>query len=73
MPSEILISSYILRLSVHRNRWRIVLQDVRTGEAEPFSSIEGLIAHLGHLNVRLDWNLAVERRPRAPPDDNGER
>lgn len=46
MSTETLVSSYILRLSIKRNRWRIGLHNVRTGEALVFSSFEDLAKHL---------------------------
>jgi hypothetical protein len=46
------------------------LQDVRSGSTQHFESIEALIEHLEHLNISLDWNLAVDGQSRAPPDDD---
>ena len=66
MSIETLISSYILRLSVHKNRWRIGLQDVRTGEWVSFDSFDRLADHLEQLSQQ---GAGVSGTPaRAPPE-----
>jgi hypothetical protein len=70
MPVETVLSSYILRLTRKRKRLQVGLQDVRSGSTQHFESIEALIEHLEHLNISLDWNLAVDGQSRAPPDDD---
>lgn len=63
MSVETLISSYILRLSVHRNRWRIGLHHVRSGEVVMFDSFDHLAAYLERLSSELDGFA------RAPPPE----
>ena len=46
MDHERLLSGYVLRVSIRRNRWSLVLLNVETGEVEQFSSFESLKEHL---------------------------
>jgi hypothetical protein len=46
MSPERLLGGYVLRIAVHRRRWRLSLQDVKTGEQHVFTSFEALCEHL---------------------------
>ncbi len=61
MSAERLLGSYILRVSIHRNRWRLSVQDVRGGEARTFGSFQELLEHL-----EAEVSRAHSARPVAP-------
>ena len=50
---EHLLSSYVVRVMVRRGRWRISLQDVRTGKISHFDSFALLLEHLESLEPQL--------------------
>ena len=50
---EHLLSSYVVRVAVRRGRWRISLQDVRTGKISHFESFALLLGHLESLEPQL--------------------
>jgi hypothetical protein len=53
MTGETLLSGYILRVAVKRNRWHLSLHNLKTGEVKTFDSFEALSEHLALVSSRL--------------------
>jgi len=51
MREETLLSGYILRVAVKRNRWHLTLHNLKTGSVKTFSSFEALRAFLEHAST----------------------
>ncbi len=61
---EYLLSSYVVRVAVRRGRWRISLQDVRTGKIRHFDSFALLLKHFESLEPQLHVPGWLDHKPK---------
>jgi hypothetical protein len=63
---ERLLCGYVLRVSIERNRWKLGLLNVETGEARLFGSFEDLKQHLesvSNIQICIAIGTAEDDKP----------